>query len=163
MKRQTVFLCSGEGGHYAEIAKLLSIFLIPEKNKDINFVGILEGSHAEFFGIKNYFIFSLRDKNNLFISFLIFFFVLFFDLFKILWLILKYKPIGLISSGPGSVILAAFLFKFFKRKIVFIENASRLTTRSITGKIMYHLSDKFYIQNIELLDVYPNAIYAGLL
>ncbi|EFD8919357.1 polysaccharide biosynthesis protein, partial [Escherichia coli] len=36
-------------------------------------------------------------------------------------------------------------------------------TYSLSGRIMYRLSNKFYIQNKSLLKLYPKAIYSGRL
>jgi UDP-N-acetylglucosamine:LPS N-acetylglucosamine transferase len=86
-----------------------------------------------------------------------------FDVIKVIWLTYKYKPVGLIATGPGSVLISAILFKILNKKIVFIETRARITTKSITARIMYRISNRFYVQNKELINLYPNAIYAGLL
>ncbi|HAO9336376.1 TPA: polysaccharide biosynthesis protein, partial [Escherichia coli] len=48
-------------------------------------------------------------------------------------------------------------------KVIYIETWSRFTTYSLSGRIMYRLSNKFYIQNKSLLELYPKAIYSGRL
>jgi hypothetical protein len=80
-----------------------------------------------------------------------------------LWLMMKYNPKGFISTGPGVALLSGLLFKIFRKKIVYIETWSRFYSKSMTGKYMYLLAGRFYVQNIELLQLYPNAIYSGLL
>jgi len=34
---------------------------------------------------------------------------------------------------------------------------------TITGKVMYKIASEFYVQWEELLEVYPNATYGGVL
>jgi UDP-N-acetylglucosamine:LPS N-acetylglucosamine transferase len=68
-----------------------------------------------------------------------------------------------ISFGPGIAILPAFLFKITNKKVIHIETWSRFETKSLTGRFMYKLADKFYIQNEGLLNIYPKSIYSGRL
>lgn len=75
----------------------------------------------------------------------------------------KYHIDAVVSTGPGISFLSALFFKVFGAKIVHVETWSRFNTRSFTGKLMYLVSDKFYVQNKSLLKLYPKAIYSGLL
>jgi UDP-N-acetylglucosamine:LPS N-acetylglucosamine transferase len=163
VKKYTVFLCTGEGGHKTEIEKLLNIFRESEVLDKAVFIGILEGQCSGISGIKNHFLFALRRKNNVFISCLLFPGIFLYDVLKAIFLIIRYNPVALISTGPGSVLILAIIFKILKLKIIFIEDRARISTKSITGTFMYKLSDKFYVQNSELLNIYPDAIYSGLL
>ena len=70
----------------------------------------------------------------------------------------------IISTGPGIIIPISLYFKFKKNiQIVFLETWSRFETKSFTGRFMYKIADKFYIQNKSLKKLYPNSIYGGLL
>jgi len=156
----TIFLFYGEGGHKAQMERLLSHF--SNLRKDINYIGLVEGKIA-IDKIKNYHLIPMRSKyNKLFALFLIPC-ALFYNTVKVLFLIIRYRPRGFISTGPGSVIFPAIFCRMFHKKIVYIETWSRFNTKSFTGKIMYFLANKFYVQNAELLALYPKAIYAGLL
>ena len=48
-----------------------------------------------------------------------------------------------------------------KKKVIYIESFARITTPSLTGKILYHFADLFIVQWKELLKVYPKAKYFG--
>jgi UDP-N-acetylglucosamine:LPS N-acetylglucosamine transferase len=163
MKQEIFFLLYGEGGHKAQMERLLDRLMNSDDDRFFKFIGISEGIYTPILKIKNYFLFPIRKKYSFFISLLVFPFIFFFNLVKILWLVIKYKPKGLISTGPGLVLLPALLFKIIMKKVIYIETWSRFNTKSMTGKYMYKIADRFYIQNIELLKFYPTAIYAGLL
>lgn len=75
----------------------------------------------------------------------------------------EHKISAVISTGPGVSLLASIFFKLKGAKVVHIETWSRFTTKSLTGSLMYYIADKFYIQNRELIKIYPKAIYSGLL
>ena len=75
----------------------------------------------------------------------------------------KYNVVGLLSTGPGIAIIPSLFFRVFSVPIVFIETWSRFETKSFTGKVMYMVADKFYVQTREQLKYYPKAIYSGML
>ena len=75
----------------------------------------------------------------------------------------RYRIESVISTGPGISIVPALLYKLLGRKVIHIETWSRFKTRSPTGRVMYVLADKFYVQNRSLLKFYPRATYSGRL
>ncbi|MGE3591200.1 MAG: PssD/Cps14F family polysaccharide biosynthesis glycosyltransferase [Arcobacter sp.] len=69
-----------------------------------------------------------------------------------------------ITTGPGIGVLAGLYFKWFSSaRIIHIETWSRFYSKSLTGRVMYHIADDFLVQNEELLELYPKAIYKGRL
>jgi UDP-N-acetylglucosamine:LPS N-acetylglucosamine transferase len=160
MKRNTIFLFYGEGGHKAEMESLLHLLL--KSSSDIDYIGLAEGK-AVIKTIKNYRLIPMRSKYNEWFALFLVPCAIFYNTFKFLLGVMKYQPQGIISTGPGSVLLPAILCRILRIKIVYIENGSRFYTKSMTGKFMYFISDRFYVQRVELLKLYPRAIYAGLL
>jgi hypothetical protein len=158
--RRTVFLCYGEGGHKAEMERLFDLFV--SANSSAIYIGLCEGNHVSK-KFRNHMLLPMRSKYNRIVSMALFPCACVYNLFKILCLVVRYNPSGLISTGPGSILLPALVFKILKKKIVYIETGSRFYTKSFSGKIMERLADKFYVQNAELLNLYPHSIYAGLL
>ena len=140
----------------AQMERLLSNLY----NEDVNFIGLAEGKIV-LDTIKNHRLLPMRDKYNKLSIIFLTPCALFYNTLKVLLLILRHHPKGLISTGPGSVIFPAILCKMLHKKVVYIETNSRFNIKSFTGKIMYYLANKFYVQNSELLTLYPNAIYAG--
>ena len=80
-----------------------------------------------------------------------------------LGILFKEKPHIIISTGAGVALSTCFLGKFILRaKIIFIESFCRIDKPSITGKLVYPISDLFFVQWEKLLKKYGNkAIYRG--
>ncbi|MDR0308196.1 MAG: hypothetical protein LBI42_15385 [Chitinispirillales bacterium] len=159
-KNNTVFLFYGEGGHKTQMNCLLS--RLNNLREDVNYIGIAEGKIV-IDAINNYHLIPMRSKYNKLFTLFLMPCCLFYNTLKVLFLLMKYRPKGIISTGPGSVFFPAIICKIFRKKIVYIETWSRFNTKSLTGKFMYRLANKFYVQNAELLALYPKTIYAGLL
>ena len=90
--------------------------------------------------------------------------------FTLLWngvtvfrIFLKERPEILFSTGAEIAIPAFLIGKYlFGTKLIFVETLSRVTTPSLTGKVLYHFSDLFLVQWESLLKQYGNrAIYRG--
>ena len=61
-------------------------------------------------------------------------------------ILLKERPRVLISTGAGVAVPACFLGKFLlKSKIIFIESFCRINKASLSGRIIYHISDLFFV------------------
>ena len=56
-----------------------------------------------------------------------------------------------------------FIGKLFKAKIIYIETLAKIDSLSITGKNVYKIADKFYVQWKSLADKYEKAEYIGRL
>ncbi|TWX63301.1 hypothetical protein ESZ39_17055 [Colwellia sp. C1TZA3] len=69
----------------------------------------------------------------------------------------------MVSTGTGMVIIPALILRLINKKVIHIEDWSRFDSGSYTGKVMYYIADKFYVQNKSLLQKYPKAIYSGRL
>jgi hypothetical protein len=82
---------------------------------------------------------------------------------KISLLLLLRGQLIIVSTGPGIAIIPAIIFRLFKKLVIHVETWSRFYSKSLTGMIMYPVSDIFIIQNIELQCFYKRAIYAGRL
>lgn len=80
--------------------------------------------------------------------------------FKIL---LKEKPDVVISTGAGVAIPACYLSKiFFGSRVIFIESFCRIEKPSLSGRIIYPISDMFLVQWKSMLEKYgEKAIYRG--
>jgi len=75
----------------------------------------------------------------------------------------KIHPDAVLGSGPAVMVPVALLGKLTRAKIIFIETASRVTSLSLTGKIMMRVADLFFVQWKQLQKRYPHTIFAGRL
>ena len=78
------------------------------------------------------------------------------------WQILRQeRPSLILSTGAGPVVPFALVGKLFRIPTLFIETFTRVTEPSLTGKIMYYLTDQFFYQWRTLSHCFPRAIYGG--
>lgn len=74
---------------------------------------------------------------------------------------IKEKPDVIISTGALATIPMCLLSKLFRKKIIFIESFAKITSPTLTGKLVYKFADQFYVQWEKMKEFYPNAIYKG--
>lgn len=73
----------------------------------------------------------------------------------------KEKPDVIISSGAAVAVPFFYLGKIFGAKTVYIEVFDRIDKPTVTGKLVYPVTDKFIVQWEEMKKVYPKAINLG--
>jgi beta-1,4-N-acetylglucosaminyltransferase len=78
--------------------------------------------------------------------------------FKVL---LKERPDVIISSGAAVAVPFFYIGKLLGAKLVYIEVFDRIDKPTVTGKLVYGITDKFIVQWDEMKKVYPKAINLG--
>lgn len=73
----------------------------------------------------------------------------------------KEKPDLIISSGAAVAVPFFYLGKLFGAKTIYIEVFDRMDKPTVTGKLVYPVTDKFIVQWEEMKKVYPKAINLG--
>ncbi|KAF7213578.1 UDP-N-acetylglucosamine transferase subunit ALG14 [Nothobranchius furzeri] len=82
-------------------------------------------------------------------------------------LVFRLRPDMVLCNGPGTCVplcVAALLLGILGIKkilIVYVESICRVQTLSLTGKILYLLSDYFFVQWSSLRTRYPRSIFLG--
>lgn len=51
--------------------------------------------------------------------------------------------------------------KIAGKRLIYIESFAKVTSATLTGKLLYKFADQFYVQWESMLKVYPKAIYLG--
>jgi beta-1,4-N-acetylglucosaminyltransferase len=77
--------------------------------------------------------------------------------------LLHVRPQAILSTGPAIYVPVAILGKLLGARVIFVETGSRVRTVSMTGRIMYHWADLYFVQWPQLKERLPRAIYAGRL
>lgn len=141
-------ICS-PGGHLVEVLQLLEAF---------------EGFP---FFILTYNEKATMDQNNIYhiMNFAKNPFLLIKGVLKILHVFLKERPKVLFSTGAEIAIPSFYIGKFlFRAKLIYLECCAQVYTPSLTGKLVYPITDLFLIQWEPLLKRYgPKARYVGRL
>lgn len=146
-----ICFAASSGGHFEEISKLDVIegeyesFLLTEKG----------GFEAQKFCDHVIYVRQINRKELLFLPK---FLLLFLRSFLIL---VKEKPDCIISVGALATYPICLLGKLMRKKIIYIESFARVDSPSLTGKLMYKISDLFIIQWEDMKKFYPKAVYGG--
>lgn len=146
---------SSTGGHLSELMQLSSMFskydyqIITEKAK--NNLDLKE----KYKGKVHFLIFGTKDH------FLTYPFHLFANCFKSLYYYLKFQPDVIITTGAHTAGPMCCLGKIFGSKIIYIESFANISTKTVTGRLIYRFADMFVVQWEEMLKLYPKAIYGG--
>ena len=74
---------------------------------------------------------------------------------------LKVKPDVVIATGAHTTVPICYIAKLFGKKVIFIETFANITTKTLSGKLVYPIADLFLVQWEEMLKLYPNAKYRG--
>lgn len=147
-----VGLVSSTGGHLTQLKQLFGIvnkfqyFLVTEKSQ-----ASLSYKEKQI----TYYL-NQQERKNFF-----FLWIFFTNIMRSIVIVLKEKPDVMISTGAGACVPICFFAKIFGAKVVYIESFAKIHSPTITGKIIYHFADKFYIQWEELKVYYPKAEYRG--
>ena len=99
------------------------------------------------YGTKKYpFIYIFKFIANCFISLYYFF---------------RYQPEVVVTTGTHTAVPMCYIAKLFGKKVIFIETFANITTKTLSGKLVYPIADLFLVQWEEMLKLYPNAKYRG--
>lgn len=90
-----------------------------------------------------------------------FIFKFLFNLIYSLIILLKEKPNVVISTGALNSVPCCLLAKMLGIKLIFIESFAKVTTPTITGRLLYRFANLFIIQWPQLQEYYPKAINGG--
>ena len=77
--------------------------------------------------------------------------------------VLRVRPDAVLSTGPGVAVPVCLAAKLVGAQIIFVESFSRVRHLSLTGRLMRHLADLYFVQWEELRQSAPGAVYAGRL
>lgn len=165
-----ICLTCSHGGHLTEILRLLPAF----EGYDMFFI-TYEGERTEelerkytlpWWGDNVYKRWRIvnKDRKKVFSSNLNLRYFIYLPrvLPRILWIFLREKPDLVVSTGSEIAIPVFLIATLFRKKRIFIETWTRVSTASTTGKLLYSLSDLFLVQWESLLNVYgPKAQFRG--
>lgn len=145
-----VLFISSTGGHLRELMKLEPLF------KDYDYSIITEKDSTTIDLQKKYKIYYVpySTRNKIISYFLKYTFVI----LKSILLFIRIKPDAIVSTGTHTAIPICFLGKAFNKKIVYIETYANITRKTLTGRMIYPISDLFIVQWNEMKELYPKAI-----
>jgi beta-1,4-N-acetylglucosaminyltransferase len=152
IKKIKICLAASDGGHLTQIQQLAELFerytyfFVTEKTPVTTSFGITNPVH---------FLEHINRKKWTFpVLFL-------YNVWRSYSILKREKPDIVISTGALSALPICLLAKMKGIKLVFIETYSRVESFTLTGKVLYKVSDLFIIQRTSLKKFYPNAVVGG--
>lgn len=152
MKKKVLFI-SSEGGHLNELQQIefnkYNYYVVTEKTKSTA---------------------SLKDKYKKKVSYLIYgtrktpilyFFILLINFFISLFIFIKFRPEAVVSTGTHTAVSMCYIAKIFRKKVIWIETFANRNSKTLAGRLVYPIADKFIVQWKEMKKVYEKAEYWG--
>lgn len=150
-----VLFISSTGGHLDELLQLKPIFekydyyIITEKDKSTSNLSKTFENKISFL------LYGTRQKK------LLYPFIFLINCIKSIYLYFKIRPRYIVTTGTHTAVPICYIGKLLKSKVIFIETFANRKTKTLSGKLVYPISDLFIVQWEEMLKLYPKAIYGG--
>lgn len=142
---------ASSGGHYEQM-----LMLQPLMDKYNSFIVTEETPYnTTIKGKKSYFLKQINRREKTVI------FKLIYNFYSSLKIFFKEKPDVIISTGVLVTVPLCLIAKIFRKKLIYIESFAKSTSATKTGKLMYKLADKFYVQWDSMKTVFPNSEFLG--
>lgn len=154
MKKNVMFI-SSTGGHLNEMLQLKELFekydyyIVTEKTKsNLNLKNKYKNKVS-------FLVYGTKDHM------LVYPFKLIYNTFKSLFIYLKVHPDYIVTTGAHTAGPMCCIGKLLGSRIIYIETFANITAKTITGKCLYPIADKFIVQWESMLKLYPEAVYGG--
>ena len=148
-----VLFISSTGGHLNELLQLkrtmkkYDSYLITEKTKST--IGLKE----EFSKI-NYLKYGTK-------SHLSYVYIFPWNSIKSIYYFFKIRPDVVVTTGAHTAVVMCYIAKLFRKKIIYIETFANISSKSMSGRLVYPIADMFIVQWKNMLNLYPKAVYGG--
>ena len=149
--KKKICFAASSGGHFEQLMMLKPLmdqydsFILTEKTA-------YSSSNN---GVKSYYVKQVnREEKSCIIKLVI-------NTISSLRIYIKEKPEIVICTGVLAMIPMCLIVKIFGGKLIYIESFAKVTSPTMTGKLLYKFADKFYVQWETMKAFYPNAIYLG--
>ena len=153
-KRRVLFIAS-TGGHLKELMQLESMF----DNYDFNLITEKTKSNLwlkdKYKNKVYYMVYGTKDHM------LTYPFKFLWNCIKSVFLYFKLHPDYIVTTGTHTAVPICFFSKIFGTKVIYIETFANMTTKTMSGKMIYPISDEFIVQWESMLKLYPVATYGG--
>ncbi len=144
-----VFAASS-GGHYEQL-----MMLKPLMERHDSCVVTEKTSYNAKSDIRTYYMVQVNRKELLFIPKMI------VNSVRALRILRKEKPDAIICTGVLAMIPLCILGKKKGCKLIYLESFAKVTSATLSGKLLYKYADRFYVQWESMLEIFPDAVYKG--
>ena len=172
MEKKIIYI-SSMGGHLKELLALkksmkhFKSYIVTEKTDATSFLKDLQktknnkstnncSNDNDIFFEEVYYL-PYGTKKNIFKYIIIFLMMI----FKSIYILLNIRPKAIVTTGTHTAVPICYIGKIFGVKIVYIETFANITTKTLAGKIIYPIADKFIVQWESMKKLYPKSEYFG--
>ena len=148
-KRKICFAASS-GGHFEQL-----MMLRPLMEKYESFVVTEETGYEVKTPVKCYYLHQVNRRQWLCPLYLL------ENSLRSLQLLHREKPDVVVCTGVLAMIPLCIEAKLSGRKLIYIESFAKVTTGTLTGKLLYRYADRFYVQWAQMKEIYPDAVCLG--
>ena len=149
--KKKICFAASSGGHFEQL-----MMLKPLMEKYDSFVITEETSYKLQANVQRmYYLKQVNRKEKVFIPRMI------TNTFRSLKIFRKERPDAVICTGVLAMIPICLIAKFHGKKLIYIESFAKVTSATLTGKLLYKYADQFYVQWPQMQKIYPDAIYLG--
>ena len=144
---------SSTGGHLSELMKLEPLFkkynysIITEKDK------VTKNLSNKYKGKVFFLPYCTRSKIFKYI------FLYPYVILKSFYFLIKIKPNIIISTGTHTTVPMCYFGKLFRKKIIYIETYANITKKTLSGTLIYPISDLFIVHWEQMQKLYPRAVF----
>ncbi len=78
------------------------------------------------------------------------------------WRVVRHRrPDAILSTGAGLAVPFFLIGKLLRIRLVYVESVTRTESLSLSGRMVYPLADRFFVQWPEVAERFRRAEYAG--
>ena len=81
--------------------------------------------------------------------------------FRSLKILHRERPDVVVCTGVLAMIPLCVEARLTGRKLVYIESFAKVTSATLTGKLLYRWADRFYVQWAQMKEIFPEAVCLG--
>ncbi len=143
-----ILMVSSAGGHFSELLQLNQL----GENHELVYVTEDKIAHKK---VKYYLKYGTRA------NLVQYFGITIRNIYRGFKILKNEKPDLVISTGAHTCVFIFWMAKLFKIKTIYIESYAKVSSPSLTYKLIRPVCNKVIVQHQEMLNVYPTATYLG--
>lgn len=153
-RKDTIKVCiaCSAGGHFSEALKAT------ENIKHEKYYVTYKSPSVEEFSKNNKIHFVAHPRHC---PFILRFFLFLKNCLESALILLRKRPDLIISTGADVAVATCIMGKLMGKKLIYIESGGYVTSKSLSGRLVYPFADLFIVQWEPALKNFPKAKYGG--
>ena len=147
-----VCIACSAGGHFSEALKAT------ENIKHEKYYVTYRNALAQEFSKNNKVYFVTHPRHC---TIIIRFFLLLRNFIESVLILLKERPDLIVSTGADVAVATCLMGKLMGKKLIYIESGGYVTSKSLSGRLIYPFADLFIVQWDLAMKNFPKAKYGG--